>query len=360
MSDQANLLVLVRSYQHKNPDTDIYFSLSTALKLMRDLPAEDVFVMSFGKPANLPKKVIHKNIPVKVGAFVSFQPFKLDSVLVSARDGAVLDPFNAQKDAELGIVSTTSNAHALLESKPQLIIRAAALIAETGFIPSNDLLEASEIHSVRLLSSEGDSVWKEMKRLLRAPKPSDGINFLHRCGALAQILPELVACYGVSQNDKYHKYSVYEHCLLACDSCSPQDIRIRFAALIHDVGKPVTKGENENGITFHKHEVESRKMAIDIVNRLRINRHDSNFIVLLVGYHMYQYDRAWKNATVRRFIKNVGLTKEYLGRLGEFPLFKLRHADRQGRGLEPMTQKQSDFEARIEEALRNESQVTDD
>ena len=67
---------------------------------------------------------------------------------------------------------------------------------------------------------------------------------------------------------------------------------------------------------------------------------------------MYQYDRVWKDATVKKFITKVGLNKEYIGRINEFPLFQIRHADRMGRGLAPNTQKQQDFEDRIEKVLK--------
>ena len=189
--------------------------------------------------------------------------------------------------------------------------------------------------------------------MLRAETPSIGIEFLRTTGILAIILPELDACHGVDQNKKYHAYTVYEHCLKACDKCVATDVRLRFSALIHDVGKPSTKGTNTNGITFHKHEVVSTKMSKLIVSRFGLKKSDALFIVLLVANHMYQYDMVWKDSTVKRFIRRVGLTKKYTGQLDQFPLFQLRHADRRGRGLEPITDKQRDFEARLEKLLKD-------
>jgi putative nucleotidyltransferase with HDIG domain len=251
--------------------------------------------------------------------------------------------------------STVYNPHIVFGDKPWLIIRAAALIAENDFVARGDVLEASKVYASSLERCNGKLVWKELKRLLRSDTPSKGIEFLRFVGALDFVLPELEDCIGVEQNNKYHKYDVYEHCLKACDTCKSENVLVRFAALIHDVGKPSTKGENETGITFHRHEVISTRLTRNIVSRLELKPSEAEEVLLLVSNHMYQYDRAWKTSTVKRFISRVGLTKEYVGKLDTFPLFQLRHADRTGRGLDPKTSKQHDFEARLEEVLLSEN-----
>ena len=158
----------------------------------------------------------------------------------------------------------------------------ASLKAETGFEVAPALIEAMR-NSVPLLHKvNGQQFWKEFKRLMRSKTPSIGIDLLRTTGVLKEILPEVAQCYGVGQNITYHKYTVYEHILFACDSCVKHDPRIRFAALIHDVGKPATKGNNKNGITFHKHEVVSTKLAYKVVKRFKIKQSDAKFIVSLI------------------------------------------------------------------------------
>ena len=196
------------------------------------------------------------------------------------------------------------------------------------------------------------TIWKEFQLLMKAEKPSSSIEFLRKVGALKTLLPELDRCYGVEQNNKYHIHTVYEHCIYACDACVKYDPRIRFAALIHDIGKPDTKGENKNGTTFHKHEVVSAKLTRKIVKRFNIKHSDADFIIFLVSNHMYHYESRWKTSTVLRFIQRVGLHSGYIGRMDKFPLFQLRHADRSSRGLEPITKKQLDFEYRLEKVIR--------
>jgi len=271
--------------------------------------------------------------------------------MLNKSDLQIIDTFNPVENTKDKRIFTVKNSDVLLDDKPFLSIRIAASLAELGFTPAADLEATVNKYARRLEQVEGKILWREFKGVLMAEKPSIGIEFLRRTGILQIILPELNDCFGVKQNIKYHKYTVYEHCLLACDS-SVDEVRIRLAALIHDVGKPITKNTNNNGITFHKHEVASTKMCRLIVRRFGLNKKDANFITLLVSNHMYQYDRVWKDATVKKFITKVGLSKEYIGRINEFPLFQIRHADRMGRGLAPNTRKQQDFEDRIEKVLK--------
>lgn len=354
MSERANLLAQARKCLNKNEDVKAYFSLSTALQIvLGEENPKPVFAVSFGDEApELPNKVIHKHFHNDIESCNYVQPFKLDSLLVDCRDNSILDSCGARKDISDKIISTTESPYKTLLLRPHLSIRAAALKAETGFEIKEDLFDAMVHTAPLIMKHPNTSLWREFKRLLRAKLPSAGIEILRKTNILKEILPELEACYWVEQNKKYHKYTVYEHCLFACDACADYDPRLRFAALIHDVGKPPTKGTNKNGITFHKHEVESTKMARRIVKRLRLKKVDGNFVVLLVSNHMYQYDRKWKDSTVVKFIRKVGLHKGFIGKMSKFPLFQLRHADRMGRSLHPITKKQLDFEKRLERTLK--------
>ena len=238
----------------------------------------------------------------------------------------------------------------IYKKSPLAIIGLASEISQSSPFFEHLLMLKEDMRGI-LAEVDGKVIWKEFKRLLKSEKPSIGIEVLRKIGILEIILPELHNCYGVEQNKSYHKYTVYEHCLKACDACDRKDLRVRFAALIHDIGKPEVKGCNNNGITFHKHEVASTKLAHNIVSRFGLRKKDASFIINLVRYHMYQYDRVWKDSTIKKFIKKVGLSKRHTKNIHEFPLFVLRDADRAGRGLKPITQKQIDFERRLVEIL---------
>ncbi|HEC63680.1 MAG TPA: HD domain-containing protein [bacterium] len=242
----------------------------------------------------------------------------------------------------------------LIVSHPEIILTLAALVSETGLWlldSTRELIsEFAKKSSIRKFYKDRQ-LWPYLKRLLKAPTPSLGLELLRSTGVLKIFLPELNNCYKVSQNKKYHKYDVFEHLLLACDRCITNDVRLKLATLLHDIGKPATRKETEIGITFHKHEVLGKKLARRVVTRLGMEIQDANFVVELVGNHMYQYDRAWKDSTVRRFIRKTGLSEDTAGKIHDFPLFQLRDADRMGRDLAPITQKQKDFEERLTQTL---------
>lgn len=237
-------------------------------------------------------------------------------------------------------------------------------------------------------------VGQKLTELLLTDHPSIGIDFLRRVGVLKKYLPELVACKDVKQNNKYHIDDVYEHCIKVCDA-TPAVPSIRWAGLLHDIGKKDAFKDNNGNITFHKHEVYSTRMSRDIVSRLELDH--SEEIVSLVSFHMYHYtgslwavvengkeingtrrtsikeaeeiypagaspdkaevklvEKGWTDKTMHKFINKIGITKADLPGLSNIPLFSLRQADRLSRGLKPITEKQQDFEERITECLNRQ------
>ncbi len=120
--------------------------------------------------------------------------------------------------------------------------------------------------------------------------------------------------------------------------------------MLHDVGKLNTKDINKKrGITFHKHEIASVKIARSFLTKLKYSNATKHEVLKLIRLHMYHYTRDFSDGAVRRFIKKSGITEKNIENLKEFPLFKLRSAERLGNGFKKMavTPKQKDFEVRI-------------
>ncbi len=215
-------------------------------------------------------------------------------------------------------------------------------------------------------------------------------------------LPELTACIGVKQDPRFHKWDVYKHCVYTVDNSSP-DLVLRLAGLLHDIGKAEVRAEKRSGdgvgprITFHKHEMVSVKLAEKALSRLRYDKVTKDEVLKLVKYHMYHYlgnvykcsnpkcswkkaemktesvpnkcpvceekltfMNGWTDSAIRRFITNVGITEKDLDNLDEFPLFKLRSAERRGNGfkLQPVTDKQKDFQNRIIDVFKASTGLT--
>jgi putative nucleotidyltransferase with HDIG domain len=175
----------------------------------------------------------------------------------------------------------------------------------------------------RLLAVE--RVRDELERLMAAPRPSVGLELLREAGLLELWMPELLRGYGVPQN-RYHAYDVYEHGLHTCDAAPADKPAVRWAALLHDIGKPETRVERAGQGTFYNHQFVGAALADRLLERLRFPLELRARIVHLVREHMFDYRPGWSDAALRRWLRRVGE-----GAVAD--LFDLRIADTLGNGL---------------------------
>src|SRR5450432_3209229 len=138
-------------------------------------------------------------------------------------------------------------------------------------------------HLVSTVAAE--RVAEELTKLLVfAARPSIGFEILRECGALDILIPELMEGWGIEQNE-YHRFTVYFHNMKCCDAIEAQ-LRLRMAALFHDVGKPRTK----DGPHFYRHEFVGEAMTKAILDRFRFSTDITRDVAHLVKYHMYAAD----------------------------------------------------------------------
>ena len=162
-------------------------------------------------------------------------------------------------------------------------------------------------------------------KIILGRKPSYGLLFLDAHKVLQEFLPELTSGRNLTQN-RFHAYDIYEHSLKALDGAMKADLIVRWAALLHDIGKVPTRKEKENGeASFHNHEILSAKMVVPIMKRLGISKEIGMQIKFLVRNHMFHYTKEWTDKTVRRFLRKIDL-KDLQS------LIDLRLADRKGSG----------------------------
>jgi tRNA nucleotidyltransferase (CCA-adding enzyme) len=170
-----------------------------------------------------------------------------------------------------------------------------------------------------------ERVRAEWEKLMAAPHPSAAIELLRRAGLLALWMPELDTCAGVGQN-RFHAYDVYEHSLRTCDGAPADKPRVRWAALLHDIGKPATRVIRRGDATFYGHEQVGAELADTLLARYRFSNDDRQAIVHLVRQHMFDFRREWSDAALRRWLRRVGVD-------AVADLFDLRIADCLGNGL---------------------------
>ena len=206
-------------------------------------------------------------------------------------------------------------------------MRAVRQAAQLGFEiePATRGAIAPTLDVFRKVSAE--RVRDEMLKLLASPRPSVGLELMHRTGLLAEVLPEMLESVGCTQN-RFHKHDVYGHTLAVVDA-TRGDAIVRLGALLHDVGKPRARQPREGApgeYSFFKHEYVGRDMADAICRRWKLSTADRARVVAMVEHHMFFYTPDWTDGTVRRFVRRVG---------GDTldALFALREGDVVGRGF---------------------------
>lgn len=265
---------------------------------------------------------------------------------VSRKD--IIDLVNGGLDIKERRIKCVTTPQECFKVSPVRILRALSLSSRTSYRIDNDILDAMKKHSSKLEDVPAEVLRKELDKILLGKKPSRLLKIMSRKGVLKYVIPELEACVGCNQDERYHKYDVFTHCIKTCDNIEP-NIVLRLAGLLHDIGKPGTKKVIDGRITFHKHEMLSVKLARAFMDRLRYDGKTKERVLHLVRIHMYHYTREYSDSGVRRFIKRAGINKDNIDSLSDHPVFKIRQAERLGNGFktEPITKRQLDFEERI-------------
>jgi len=226
--------------------------------------------------------------------------------------GTVVDPFGGQEDIQRRIIRTPLDPVVTFYDDPLRILRAIRFATQLHFRIEPRTKEAIRQVRDRLAIISQERITEEFLKILAADKPSIGFLLMEETGVLESIFPELAATKGVEQRDRYHHKDVFMHTLRVVDNLAQQSekLPLRFAGLVHDIGKPRTKAFKEGvGWTFHGHDEIGARMLERICRRMRLPNRLKTYAQKLVRLHLRPIFLADENVTdsaIRRLIVQAG------------------------------------------------------
>ena len=274
--------------------------------------------------------------------------------------GELLAPFDGMEDLDNGVIRTPLDPDITFSDDPLRMMRAIRFATQLNFYIEQKTLEAIARNKDRIKIISQERITDELNKIVAAKKPSVGFRLLDETGLLELIFPEMQKLKGVQTvDDKSHKDNFY-HTLQVLDNItfSTSDLWLRWAAILHDIAKPVTKRfEEVTGWTFHGHEVVGSKWVPKIFRYMKLPMgNEMKFVQKMVYLHLRPIALTKEEITdsaLRRLLFEAGDDIESLMKLCEADITSKNKAkvNRYLQRFEVVRQKLKDVEAR--DSIRN-------
>jgi putative nucleotidyltransferase with HDIG domain len=267
----------------------VYKTFGTAMVAYQDYKLEFVGARRESYRADSRKPVVE---PADLQADLARRDFTINAMAVALRHdqfGELVDPFGGRRDLKRKLIRTPLDPVETFKDDPLRIMRAIRFATWLEFKVEEKTAEAIRQMRDRLKIVSQERITDEFLKILSARRPSRGFLLMEETGVLEIVFPELVALKGVEERRGYHHKDVFYHTLKVLDNVAQvsENLALRFAALVHDLGKPRTKEfSEEKGWTFHGHEEVGARMLPRIGRRLRLPNEMIEYAVKLTRLHL--------------------------------------------------------------------------
>lgn len=250
--------------------------------------------------------------------------FTIGAMAVRLPGRVFVDPHGGLGDLAAGLIRTPGTPEDSFSDDPLRMMRGARFSSQLDFAVAPEVRDAMTRMSERIDIISAERVREELVKLVTGKRPRTGIELLVDTGICERVLPEFAALRDQQDEHNRHK-DVYEHSLTVLDQAvalepayatdgpapfTSPDFIVRFAALLHDIGKPKTRRFDENGgVTFHHHDVVGAKLTAKRMKALTFDKDTTKKVAKLVELHLRFYgygDAGWSDSAVRRYVTDAG------------------------------------------------------
>lgn len=241
--------------------------------------------------------------------------FAVNAMAVRLPGHEFVDPYGGLKDLAARTLRTPGTPEQSFDDDPLRMLRAARFAAQLGFTVDDAVIQAMTAMAGRIEIVSAERIRDELDKLLCSPRPREGMRLLVETGLAAHVLPEVPKLR--LEIDEHHRHKdVYEHTLTVLDQAIAQeedgkpDRVLRWAALMHDIGKPKTRRHEPGGrVSFHHHEVVGAQLTKKRMTELRFPKDVvadvSRLVELHLRFHGYGTGE-WTDSAVRRYVRDAG------------------------------------------------------
>ncbi len=283
--------------------------------------------------------------------FINSLQFDNNFILITTNNYEVIDLHNGLTDLQNQVIKTVGNADKRFNEDALRMLRAIRFSVQLNMQIEDATYEAIIRNSQLISHISWERIKDELFKMLKSDYPQEAIKILDDTKILKIIIPELIKGKGVMQAG-HHTDDVWTHNLNALANCPSKDPLVRLATLLHDVAKPDTLKMINDKPTFYNHEVVGARIAKQVGKRLKLSKEELDRLFTLVRYHMFYYQPENSDASIRRFMKKVGL--ENLN-----DILDLREADRLGSGVKKTSWRLEEMKQRMIEQLHQPFSVKD-